>query len=324
MAPRETTTKKGSIRIRNITKSATLKSVSSTSTAGTKEGKEGIGSTMSLVKDDHGILSLRYEEAIAGTVPIPVTVAPPRQPPIEEHPALRARPMGLLDDEGKRDSGLAPTTSSKGIGGSGREGSLNSTITREQEEKDFVLGFEMDFNTNTVYSSPLAMSVKEPQTPTGTGMSKRTSNESLVSGKRLGRRGSNTNGNATPKTPKSQTRAEVESPDFSPITTTIPSASEGFGEDFMNMSFSKRGSVMLGGRKAVNGHLRHNGGRRQPSFSMLAATTTKILPEEVEKESQKVRSMYEQSAPNWEDGQYSSMGERLSERTPTDSLDSPA
>ncbi len=46
---------------------------------------------------------------------------------------------------------------------------------------------------------------------------------------------------------------------------------------------------------------------------MLASPNIKILPDEVEKESQKVRSMYEQgSVPLWEDGQYGSFGERLS------------
>jgi hypothetical protein len=34
-------------------------------------------------------------------------------------------------------------------------------------------------------------------------------------------------------------------------------------EEFLgSLTFSKRGSVMLGGKKAVNGHVRTNGGRR--------------------------------------------------------------
>jgi hypothetical protein len=46
---------------------------------------------------------------------------------------------------------------------------------------------------------------------------------------------------------------------------------------------------------------------------MLASPNIAILPDEVEKESQKVRSMYEQgSIPLWEDGQYGSLSERLS------------
>lgn len=51
---------------------------------------------------------------------------------------------------------------------------------------------------------------------------------------------------------------------------------------------------------------------RQPSISMLACPAPKALSEDVEKESQKVRSMYEQGVPAlWEDGRDSSMAQRL-------------
>jgi hypothetical protein len=44
---------------------------------------------------------------------------------------------------------------------------------------------------------------------------------------------------------------------------------------------------------------------RQQSISVLASPTIKILSEDAEKESQKVRSMYEQgSSPLWENGQH--------------------
>jgi hypothetical protein len=48
---------------------------------------------------------------------------------------------------------------------------------------------------------------------------------------------------------------------------------------------------------------------RQPSVSMIASPTIKLpLSDDVEKDSQKVRSMYEQgSAFDWEDGKYSAM-----------------
>ena len=48
---------------------------------------------------------------------------------------------------------------------------------------------------------------------------------------------------------------------------------------------------------------------RQPGVSMIASPTITLpLPDDLEKESQKVRSMYEQgSAFNWEDGKYSAM-----------------
>jgi hypothetical protein len=40
---------------------------------------------------------------------------------------------------------------------------------------------------------------------------------------------------------------------------------------------------------------------RQPSFSMLVTPSTKSLPDDVEKESQRVRSMYEQDY-DWREG----------------------
>ena len=48
---------------------------------------------------------------------------------------------------------------------------------------------------------------------------------------------------------------------------------------------------------------------RQPSISMIGSPTIKLpLSDDLEMESQKVRSMYEQgSAFNWEDGKYSAM-----------------
>jgi hypothetical protein len=50
---------------------------------------------------------------------------------------------------------------------------------------------------------------------------------------------------------------------------------------------------------------------RQPSFSMLASPSIKILSDDLEKESKKVRSMYEQgSGLDWEDGKYAAMFKR--------------
>lgn len=51
---------------------------------------------------------------------------------------------------------------------------------------------------------------------------------------------------------------------------------------------------------------------RQPSISMLASPTVKVLSEDAEKESQKVRSMYEQGCPAlWENGRDASLAQRL-------------
>ena len=50
--------------------------------------------------------------------------------------------------------------------------------------------------------------------------------------------------------------------DFAPITTQIPTDNL-LDENFLQeMSFSKRGSMMLGGKKAVNAHARIHAGRR--------------------------------------------------------------
>jgi hypothetical protein len=65
---------------------------------------------------------------------------------------------------------------------------------------------------------------------------------------------------STSQTPTSKEETEEES--FRLITTPIPTDSlldEGFLE---TISFSKRGSMMFGGKRAVNGHARTNGGRR--------------------------------------------------------------
>ncbi|KAI9811781.1 MAG: hypothetical protein M1827_005326 [Pycnora praestabilis] len=89
---------------------------------------------------------------------------------------------------------------------------------------------------------------------------------------------------------------------FLGITTDIPT---GNLEDLTSpgrMEFSKRGSILIGGTKAnigLNGVTppgRLNGGRRQPSVSMIVESTTasrRVLSFDEEQLSQKVRSMYE-------------------------------
>lgn len=94
----------------------------------------------------------------------------------------------------------------------------------------------------------------------------------------------------------------VVDPPFLGITTDIPTGSF---EDLTlpgRVDFSKRGSMLIGGKKAnaasgaVNGHARLKSGRRQPSVSMLAAlpdSGRRILSADDVMLSQKVRSMYE-------------------------------
>src|SRR5882724_458920 len=79
-------------------------------------------------RTDNGIITLRYEEAVPAKPPIAVTVAPPRAPPTDLHPALRRPKTATAEaDPRKRDSGLAPTTSIKA-----REGSVNTVNTIEE------------------------------------------------------------------------------------------------------------------------------------------------------------------------------------------------
>ncbi|PBP20889.1 DIL domain-containing protein [Diplocarpon rosae] len=247
---------------------------------------------------DEGIVGLRYEETIAGKPPIAVTIAPPRAPPIEPHPALRqAQSSADITEEWKRDSGLAPTTSSKA-----REGSVNTADAIEEEQ---ILGIEIDFDANQMLSAPL-------QSPTFSIPESKATNKSVSIGtnglrwKPAPRKGSNTRLSTAEKTPE-----EME---FPPTITTPIHTEELIDEDFLKtLSFSKRGSVMLGGKKAITGQGHGNVGRsRQKYFSVWNSPTTNILTDDIEKESQKVRSMYEQGSNlDWEAGANSGLSECL-------------
>jgi hypothetical protein len=262
-----------------------------------------ITTTQQQTRTDNGIITLRYEETLPAKPPIAVTVAPPRAPPTDTHPALRRPSTGAEEkDESKRDSGLAPATSSKA-----RDDSVNTV-------DDNALGVAINFN-----SSPQA--AKTPYTPRQVPRTpKFTKSDSMGSGSVSRWRKPGSTKGSLPRTPPSAAKTEEE---FSPITTPIPTDSL-LDEDFLEqLSFSTRGSMMLGGKKAVSGHSRANGGRRwvsehrdvrysinkhfrQPSFSMLASPSIRVLSDDLEKESQKVRSMYETgSKDDWQDGRYS-------------------
>jgi hypothetical protein len=199
---------------------------------------------------NNGLIALRYEETVAAKPPIAVTVPPPRAPPTDTHPALRTRSRAGQHerDDKKRDSGLAPTTSSKA-----REGSVHTL-----EDKDNVLGVTINFNSSFNSSQPAPKPVQTPPlAPTPAKLKKANSSASVT----RWRVPSMKKSFATSRTPPSA-GASVEE-EFSPITTPIPTDSL-LDADFLNeLSFSKRGSIMLGGKKpTVNGQLRQNGGRR--------------------------------------------------------------
>ena len=260
-----------------------------------------MGTSSPKTRTDDGLVTLRYEETTPAKPPIPVTVAPPRRPPTDTHPALRGQmgdtEAGLVDRDGeerKRDSGLAPTTSSKA-----REGSLNTGKGRDKE--DGVLGgFKAEFKSSIPASVPATPKIEK-------SVSVSSSGGSFSRWRKPGsRRGS------LPKTPPSAKMASPSEEAFSPITTPIPTDSLLDAEFLDSLSFSKRGSMMMGGKKAVNGHARQKLGRTQPSFSMLASPSIKILSDDLDEESRKVRSMYEaRSDFDWNDGRFSSMADRL-------------
>lgn len=188
--------------------------------------------TVTATREDNGILTLRYEETKPAKPPLAVTVPPPRQPPTEQHPALRS------EEERKRDSGLAPTTSSKA-----REGSVNTVSTIEEN----ALGVKIDFNFSS--AQVREVEVELPATPS---LKREGSMHRWM--KAVSRKSS------APQTPTSKEETEEES--FSPITTPIPTDSL-LDEGFLDaISFTKRGSMMFGGKRAVNGHARTDGGRR--------------------------------------------------------------
>ncbi|KAE8452453.1 hypothetical protein EG329_000355 [Mollisiaceae sp. DMI_Dod_QoI] len=260
--------------------------------------------TPSPTRPDNGVLALRYEETTAAKAPIAVIKAPPRQEPNEIHPALRRPKTGVSveDQRRKRDSGLAPTTSSKA-----RTGSVaGSTI--EVVEKELPLGVKIDFDSNSVIANK-SQSAAPMFVPllSNEPLKKSETRSSGVGSAKWRKPSSKKSNNNTAKSPTESAFSE----DYSPITTPIPTDNLIDDEWLRRIEFSKRGSIMLLGKNVLNGHARANATRRQPSFSMLASSTSKMLPEDIEKESQKVRSMYEQGAPTeWEAGKYSSLAQK--------------
>jgi hypothetical protein len=203
---------------------------------------------------ENGLIALPYEDTLPARPPIPVTVAPPRAPPTDTHPALRGGPAvssGLEEKgESKRDSGLAPTTSSSKV----CEGLVKYKYKDAIDEN--VLGFSINFNS-TIVTSPRTFAETPAQVSTTPNTTKSESVHSSASKLRwkrpvLGKI----------SLPKSPTNRANTSEKFSLITTPIPTDSL-LDEEFLDqLSFSKRGSMMLGGQKAVEVQPRENVGRR--------------------------------------------------------------
>lgn len=256
----------------STTSSTALRTKSTTGASSSSKTGTGTGT-----EHDNGLIALRYEETKPAKPPIPVTVAPPRHPPLDTHPALRHREK-VEGEERKRDSGLAPTMSSRARGeeGSVKVGSGTGSEGGKQGEEGATLGVRIDFGSSIIQasapSSPVAVGEKEgdsssvpaalipknnkkSESSAGSGNGGMSMSMWKKPGSRQGR---------LPRTPPA-TSANMGSPssqEFSPIITPIPTDSL-MGEEFLDqLTFSKRGSVMFGGKKAVNGHARQNMGRR--------------------------------------------------------------
>ena len=121
-------------------------------------------------------------------------------------------------------------------------------------------------------------------------------------------------------TNRSEARSLASEAPFLGITTAIPN---GRFEDLTSpgqVEFSKRGSMLIGGKKAnhvkktSNGHTIDGGSRRQPNKSMLSPSLripSRALSADDEILSQKVRSMYEcgtDEETRWSAGMFSRSG----------------
>ncbi|KUJ15509.1 RabGAP/TBC [Mollisia scopiformis] len=242
--------------------------------------------TSSATRNENGIEALSYEDTTAGKPPIPVIKAPPRLPPTETHPALRRTSLSA-EEEKKRDSGLTTTTRSDP-----RSNSLAGSTLQDKERE---LGIVIDFDANSALAN--TVSLAPPMSAGDEGLRKSETKSSGI-------------GSRWRKSSNKKRKSEAE--DFTPLSTQIPTHSLIDDETLESIQFSKRGSLMLLGDRVRFGHARPYATRRQPSFSMLTSPAMKILPEDVEKESQKVRSMYEQgNNVAWEDGQYSSLAQNM-------------
>lgn len=239
-------------------------------------------------------MTLRYEDAMEGKPPIPVTVPPPRVPPTEPHPALRSPPS--TEDPEKRDSALASSVSTTDTSTSSKMVSNTAdTNTTVDCESSSILS---PSPTTPSHAAPERVAKEESNGSTPPSLPHKLSNlqtpTSLksVPSKRLLRL-------ATGKK-KDQPSSPVEA--FSPIDTEIPT-DDLIEMDFLKqMQFSKRGSMLWPGKTAASSA---SSGSVRPR---LSARPLKVLPPAVVEESQKVRSLYdshEDSSMNWRDGRVS-------------------
>lgn len=223
-----------------------------------------------------GFRSVPYEKIQPGKPPIPITVAPPPSSArLGIHPSLRPRTSehSLVDEvaqskqhhDTRRDSGLAPSSST----------ARGSRTTFETDKESAV---------SIKYSPVLpnaAVRTESPPPSSGRLRMQKEKSKQVESPA------------TSPKTPDLR---------FKRISTHIPTSSF---EDLTvpgQVEFSNRGSMLIGGKRAsetyqsINSHMRHDGRGRKASTSVLSAPSVpseRILSTDDELLSQKVRSMYE-------------------------------
>ena len=221
--------------------------------------------------------AISYNDTIAAKPPIPITVAvPPSKSSQSQYNSLtrlrvsdqRLSPQNArsnLRDEAKRDSGLAPSSSTTRDSRTTLETDIESTtsIRRSPSIPSFV--------ANDAGASPKVNATVD----NGSGTTEQTMLPTL------------------PQVPFMSILTEIPSGSFEDLT--LPG----------HLDFSKRGSMLLGGKKANKEHGRNVstgrliGSRRTLSTDLLSppdSLPTRVLSANDEALSHKVRSMYEGGA----------------------------
>lgn len=224
-----------------------------------------------------GLKAISYNDTVAAKPPIPITVATPpsksspsgfkglRRPKTSNQRLSPQIARSKLQDDARRDSGLAPS----------------SSTTRDSRT---TLGTDVD-STTSMKRSPSIPSF--------------AANDAAPSPKL------NTTGDEESRSKEQPELPTTPQSPFMSILTEIPSGSL---EDLTvpgQVQFSKRGSMLIGGKKANNGHGRNVsngrviGSRRTLSKNLLSpppSLPTRVLSANDEALSHKVRSMYEGGA----------------------------
>lgn len=228
---------------------------------------------------DNGVLTVRYEEAQLSRPPIAVTIPPPIhisiQPPTDVHPAFRTSSEDVDDNSRKRDSGLANTTNNSPCAeGIYSDSNVSNLIKLTPIQIESYFGIRINFDS----SRPEDLQTATPDKGT------------LFSSSLVCPASSESGWNKNTHAIAGKATSSYDQDKFSGIQTKILT-DQWLGDGFLEqLSFSKRGSIMVDGRKAVEAQARLNGGLRKP----IGSTSTDVtdLSIDTERESQNIRSKY--------------------------------